>query len=344
MELLTTKEVAKLLRTKERKVYELVSQNAIPVSRVTGKLLFPRALVEAWIRRHMEAEEDIEGLDPRAVVLVGSQDPLLDWSLRESGCGIASFCDGSLDGLERLVAGKGIAAKAPDVLFLACATAANPRRAADAARAAAVARGKVALPDAGVRCCGAPLRDLGFTKAFEALARENQAALAGHRRILCDAAICARTLEKAYPEAGADLGAPVVDLVTALNEALDDGRLAGIERRPEKAVYHDPCHLGRRAGVYDAPRRLAAALFEKPLGEFSWSRERGNCCGGGGGFPFVDRGSARMMAGAIAAEAREAGYDLIVTGSAECAAMLSEARPAFPVRTIACLLAEALSP
>jgi excisionase family DNA binding protein len=110
MELLTTKEVAKLLRTKERKVYELVSQNAIPVSRVTGKLLFPRALVEAWIRRHMEAAEDIEGLDPRAVVLVGSQDPLLDWSLRESGCGIASFCDGSLDGLERLVAGKGIAA------------------------------------------------------------------------------------------------------------------------------------------------------------------------------------------------------------------------------------------
>ena len=110
MELLTTKEVATLLRTKERKIYELVSQNAIPVSRVTGKLLFPRALIEAWVRRHMETAEDIEGLDPRAEVLVGSQDPLLDWSLRESGCGIASFCDGSLDGLERLVAGKGIAA------------------------------------------------------------------------------------------------------------------------------------------------------------------------------------------------------------------------------------------
>jgi excisionase family DNA binding protein len=110
MELLTTKEVATLLRTKERKIYELVSQNAIPVSRVTGKLLFPRALIEAWVRRHMETAEEIEGLDPRTEVLVGSQDPLLDWSLRESGCGIASFCDGSLDGLERLVAGKGIAA------------------------------------------------------------------------------------------------------------------------------------------------------------------------------------------------------------------------------------------
>ena len=110
MELLTTKEVATLLRTKERKIYELVSQNAIPVSRVTGKLLFPRPLIEAWVRRHMETAEDIEGLDPRAQVMVGSHDPLLDWALRESGSGIASFFDGSLDGLERLIAGKGIAA------------------------------------------------------------------------------------------------------------------------------------------------------------------------------------------------------------------------------------------
>ncbi|MCE3248266.1 MAG: helix-turn-helix protein, partial [Geminicoccaceae bacterium] len=48
-EFLTTKEVAALLRIKERKVYELVSDNAIPVSRVTGKLLFPREMIEAWV-------------------------------------------------------------------------------------------------------------------------------------------------------------------------------------------------------------------------------------------------------------------------------------------------------
>jgi putative molybdopterin biosynthesis protein len=46
---LTTKELAELLRIKERKVYELVSDNLIPVSRVTGKLLFPRDIIEAWL-------------------------------------------------------------------------------------------------------------------------------------------------------------------------------------------------------------------------------------------------------------------------------------------------------
>ena len=109
-EFLTTREVAALLRIKERKVYELVSENAIPASRVTGKILFPRDMVEAWVRRHVEFREGTEGLVPRPPVLAGSHDPLLDWALRESGCGLATFFDGSLTGLQRLAEGRAIAA------------------------------------------------------------------------------------------------------------------------------------------------------------------------------------------------------------------------------------------
>jgi excisionase family DNA binding protein len=109
-EFLTTKEVAALLRIKERKVYELVAENAIPVSRVTGKLLFPRALIEAWVWRHAEYRGGLEGLQPRPPVVAGSHDPLLEWSLRESGSELAAFFDGSLDGLGRLAAGNAIAA------------------------------------------------------------------------------------------------------------------------------------------------------------------------------------------------------------------------------------------
>ena len=53
-ELLTTREVAGLLRIKERKVYDLVASGEIPHVRVTGKLLFPRALLDAWLGRHSE--------------------------------------------------------------------------------------------------------------------------------------------------------------------------------------------------------------------------------------------------------------------------------------------------
>jgi putative molybdopterin biosynthesis protein len=109
-EFLSTREVAALLRLKERKVYELAKSGAIPVSRVTGKLLFPRALVEAWVLRNTEYREGLGALANRPLVLAGSHDPLLDWALRESGAGIATYFDGSLDGLARLARGAAIAA------------------------------------------------------------------------------------------------------------------------------------------------------------------------------------------------------------------------------------------
>ena len=107
---LTTREVASLLRIKERKVYELATDGAIPVSRVTGKLLFPRDLIELWVQQHVEYRGGQEGLREHPLVLAGSHDPLLEWALRESSSGIASFFDGSLDGVQRLASGAAIAA------------------------------------------------------------------------------------------------------------------------------------------------------------------------------------------------------------------------------------------
>ena len=107
---LTTPEVAALLRIKERKVYDLVSRGALPVTRATGKLLFARDMVEMWVRQSTEFRGGKESLLERPLVLAGSHDPLLEWSLRESSSGIATFFDGSLDGFERIASGRAIAA------------------------------------------------------------------------------------------------------------------------------------------------------------------------------------------------------------------------------------------
>ena len=53
-EFLTTKEVAELLRIKERKLYDLVSAQEIPCVKATGKLLFPRRLIDAWLEAQTE--------------------------------------------------------------------------------------------------------------------------------------------------------------------------------------------------------------------------------------------------------------------------------------------------
>jgi len=97
---LTTREVADLLRVKERKVYDLAASGGIPCRRVTGKLLFPRAEIEAWLAGG-EVQAAVRPAAPSNIV-AGSHDPLLDWAIRESGSGLATFFDGSLDGLDRL--------------------------------------------------------------------------------------------------------------------------------------------------------------------------------------------------------------------------------------------------
>lgn len=106
--LMTTAEVAAHLRVKERTIYEMVARQAIPFTRATGKLLFPRRLIDAWI----EAQTDLPGpgIAPAPPIYAGSSDPLLEWALRQSGSGLAVLARGSAPGLEDLAAGRAVLA------------------------------------------------------------------------------------------------------------------------------------------------------------------------------------------------------------------------------------------
>ena len=101
MEFLTTSEAADYLRLGERKLYELVTTGAIPCTKVTGKWLFPRHELDLWVLSGLARPAGMLIAEPPPVV-GGSQDELLDWSLRESGSGLGSMSEGSVRGLERL--------------------------------------------------------------------------------------------------------------------------------------------------------------------------------------------------------------------------------------------------
>jgi len=103
---LTVRELADLLRVKERKVYQLAADGEVPCRRVTGKLLFPRREIEAWIAGEAgtATDPDTGAAAPdtdRPAIVAGSHDPLLDWAIRESGAALPTLFDGSLDGLAR---------------------------------------------------------------------------------------------------------------------------------------------------------------------------------------------------------------------------------------------------
>ncbi|MBZ0218493.1 MAG: helix-turn-helix transcriptional regulator [Fimbriimonadaceae bacterium] len=107
---LTTREVADLLRLKERKIYDLAGSGDIPCVRVTGKLLFPRTMIEAWLMQNVEFGGGVDQLTPHPDICVGSHDPLLEWALREADTGLAVNFGGSLDGLERMQKGEAVLA------------------------------------------------------------------------------------------------------------------------------------------------------------------------------------------------------------------------------------------
>ena len=106
--LLTTRELAELLRIRERKVYDMAAAGEVPCTRVTGKLLFPLDAVEAWLVSNYSGPEP--DLLAKPVVFLGSHDPLLDWAIRESGTELATRFEGSQPGLDALAAGEGVAA------------------------------------------------------------------------------------------------------------------------------------------------------------------------------------------------------------------------------------------
>ena len=97
------------------------------------------------------------------------------------------------------------------------------------------------------------------------------------------------------------------------------------EAHPFAIGYHDPCNLGRKAGVFDAPRELLAHTCREVV-ELVPNRMNAVCCGGGGA--LLQDGTSkdrRMIAGkAKVDQIRESGVDYIATGCLSCHRQLTE--------------------
>ena len=78
---LSTKQAAELLDVNEKMVYTLVSEKGLPATKVTGKWLFPRHLVERWIEKEtINYPKSASPLPPYhgLLIVIGSNDILLE--------------------------------------------------------------------------------------------------------------------------------------------------------------------------------------------------------------------------------------------------------------------------
>jgi Fe-S oxidoreductase len=176
------------------------------------------------------------------------------------------------------------------------------------------------------KCCGLYAFDLGFRREYERLKRENLSVLgeAGIRKVIVACGSCQRM----WREYGRDDATQVeavhgTEHIAALIQA---GRLKLTRTIQKKVTYHDPCHLGRGCGVYEAPRKILRRIPGVELVEMRRSRRWAWCCGGGGGVPEADPDLAQWTAADRLREARDSGAELLVTSSALCQRSFAGAR------------------
>jgi Fe-S oxidoreductase/nitrate reductase gamma subunit len=129
---------------------------------------------------------------------------------------------------------------------------------------------------------GNDVRRVGEEGLFEMLAEGNVRTLSecSFKRILTSDPHSLNTLANEYPDYGGRW--EVCHHTELLLELMRDGRLRPRRSLGYRVTYHDPCHLGRMNGGYDAPRELLE-LLGCQLVEMPRNRESSFCCGAGGG-------------------------------------------------------------
>jgi heterodisulfide reductase subunit D len=130
------------------------------------------------------------------------------------------------------------------------------------------------------RCCGHDLLWNGDRGNFEKLARRNVELIRslGCKRVVFHCPEGYLTFKKFYPQVVGDLGFETIHFYELLAAELKAGSF-GFDPQEGVVTYHDPCRLGRQAGIMDAPRELIQGIPGITFTEMEHNRESGLCCG-----------------------------------------------------------------
>ncbi len=125
-----------------------------------------------------------------------------------------------------------------------------------------------------------------------------------------------------YPDFG--LEAQIYHHTELLDQLVKEGRLKAKYEVNEKITFHDSCYLGRYNDVYDPPREILKSIPGVTLVEIERNRERGMCCGAGGGLMWMEEDTGQRINVARTEQALAVNPSIISSGCPYCLTMLSD--------------------
>lgn len=176
-------------------------------------------------------------------------------------------------------------------------------------------------------CSGSPLiriGDSGFVKTDLMPHNIDAVTRTGAKLFVTACGECYKTFLVDYKRFGGNVPFQVLHISHYVDRLIKEKRLKFSKPMKRKLAYHDPCHLGRNAGAYDAPRAALKFVPGLEIVEFAHNRGETKCCGEDLGFRAAFPREAQSLAAKRLQEAKESGAEAIVTGDAHTEVHLNE--------------------
>jgi len=142
------------------------------------------------------------------------------------------------------------------------------------------------------------------------------------KKIIVNCPHCFNTIKNEFPQFGGHY--EVVHAAELLSRLVREGKLTLQAQASQRVTYHDSCYYGRYNDIYDTPREILAKIPGTQLQEMQRHKHTGMCCGGGGGWMWMEEPSDKRVNHLRVAQALETQPDTIAVSCPFCMIMLGD--------------------